>query len=199
MEKHPSFRPDETFSAVALGSNHSCALREDGPAFCWGSNFLSGNHHFSGQAIAPYGEQFTAIAVGYVHTCALRMDGTPVCWGAGYPINLDNHATFLDIAGESFSSISSGTDHVCALRSDGRAVCWGDNLDGKAAPPSEQFLAISSGTNHTCALRARTPPPYAGAATLPLSDMKMTTRARRRRSTESHSSPSAVACSTPAR
>ena len=52
---------------------HSCGLRTDGTAQCWGSN----SH---GQTDAPSGA-FTAITAGWGHSCGLRTDGTAQCWG----------------------------------------------------------------------------------------------------------------------
>ena len=130
--------PGEQISGTA---RHTCALRADGSAVCWGSNR-------DGQAAAPAGERFVAIGVGGSHTCALRADGAPVCWGSGYA------GESTPPAGERFVAISTGGQHTCGLRQDGTATCWGSNVFGRATPPAaERFTAISSGSQHTCALR----------------------------------------------
>ena len=59
--------------AFSTGYNHSCGVRDDGSAACWGDNSL-------GQTAAPAG-RFLQIAVGGWHNCGLRSDGTATCWG----------------------------------------------------------------------------------------------------------------------
>ena len=65
--------PLSAFSAISAGVSHSCGLRTDGTAQCWG------NKDF-GRADAPSGV-FTAISAGESHSCGLRTDGTAQCWG----------------------------------------------------------------------------------------------------------------------
>ncbi len=63
-----------TFTALAVGDQHSCGLRGDGSALCWGNNGY-------GQATVPAGATFTALVAGDYHTCGLRDDGSALCWG----------------------------------------------------------------------------------------------------------------------
>ena len=69
--------PDPTsqgFTAIAAGGDHSCGLRTDGTAQCWGNNH-------DGQTDAPPGT-FTAITAGGHSSCGLKTDGTAQCWGS---------------------------------------------------------------------------------------------------------------------
>ena len=133
---------EETFTAVSSGEHHTCGLRSDGSAVCWGWNR-------DGQATAPAGETFTAVSSGWSHTCGLRSNGSVACWG----YNRYGQATAP--AGENFTAISSGGLHTCGLRSNGSVACWGWNGDGQAtAPAGETFTAISSGGAYTCGLRS---------------------------------------------
>ena len=135
----------ETQLSISSDGSHTCALKVDGSAVCWGRN----SH---GQATPPVGETFATISSGGWHTCGLRADGSGVviCWGGR---NEDRPVT--PPAGETFAAISSGSHHTCGLRVDGSPVCWGWNRDGQASPPNgEVFTAISSGGFHTCGLRA---------------------------------------------
>ena len=63
------------FIKVAAGSDHDCALRADGTAICWGSNFL-------GKTDVPPGT-YADIDANYEHTCAVRQsDDAFLCWGS---------------------------------------------------------------------------------------------------------------------
>lgn len=64
--------PSDSFTAIAAGRDHFCALRTDSTIACWGDNSR-------GQTDAPAGA-YTAIAAGGFHSCALRTDNTITCW-----------------------------------------------------------------------------------------------------------------------
>ncbi len=117
---------------------HSCGLRLDGTAVCWGDNR-------DGQTDAPSGV-FTSVSAGDAHSCGLRLDGTVVCWGA-----------IADAPSGVFTSVSAGGAHSCGLRLDGTADCWGTyDIPGSAgAPetPSGVFTSVSAGGLHDCGLR----------------------------------------------
>ena len=63
----------DQFTAISSGWDHSCGIRADGTAACWGDNHV-------GQSDAPEGV-FTAISAGDMFSCAIRADGTVACWG----------------------------------------------------------------------------------------------------------------------
>ncbi len=133
-------RAASAWTSVSVGGWHTCALRANGDAECWGNN---GN----GQSDPPAGP-FAAISAGYGHTCALLANGAATCWGNGI-----EGARRAAPSALSFASISAGGNHACGLLESGAAACWGDNGDGQSDPPAGSFASISAGGGHTCALR----------------------------------------------
>ena len=133
--------PNQLFDVISTGGQHTCALRGDGSAMCWGDARY-------GQTSPPEGKRFLAISAGGLHTCAIETNGAVVCWGS------DEMGQATPPEGVTFSAISSGLRHTCALRSDGAAVCWGSDTQGQSSPPDPdaRYAAISSGGIHTCAL-----------------------------------------------
>jgi len=140
------FELDGPVRQIAAGGTHSCALMEDGTAYCWGNNER-------GQLGAGPGEdrhlpvpvsgnrRFVDISAGEEHTCALDIDGTAWCWGfnrwstLGHgrdPEDLFDRSTDSDmpvqVVGDlRFISIVAGSRQTCALDAEGRAYCWGSN------------------------------------------------------------------------
>ena len=52
---------DERFTAVSSGDAHTCGLRADGSAVCWGQ-----------LRMPPEDERFTAISSGPQHACGMK-------------------------------------------------------------------------------------------------------------------------------
>ena len=88
---HPVDNPPAgSFSAIAVGAGHGCAIRtSDGAIECWGSNTTPPpntnwgqdvEYVYAGQAAPPTG-RFSAVAAGLWHTCAIRESGAIACWG----------------------------------------------------------------------------------------------------------------------
>ncbi|MYD82592.1 MAG: hypothetical protein F4242_04360, partial [Acidimicrobiales bacterium] len=102
----------DNYTAVSVGTSHSCGLRTDGAVECWG-------HNEHGEAVAPSGK-FTSISAGRRHSCGLRTDGAVECWG-------HNNSGRTDAPSGKFTSISAGGSHSCGLRTSGAVDCWGWN------------------------------------------------------------------------
>ena len=128
-----------THQSVSVGSDHSCRVRSNGTAVCWGNND-------SGQSDAPSGS-FTSVSAGAWHSCGVRSNGTAVCWG-------NNDSGQSDAPSGSFTSVSAGGGHSCGVRSSGTAVCWGGNSSERSDAPWGSFTSVSAGWGHSCGVRS---------------------------------------------
>lgn len=134
---------------VSTGATHSCALDDQGRAWCWGSNArfqLGVDRTASTCGAAPEvpcslvptpvlsGRAFSSISAGGSHTCAISTDSVPYCWGN----NTDGQLGVIGATGpfarvpgtSAMIAISAGTAHSCGIRVDRVLVCWGSNLFG---------------------------------------------------------------------
>ena len=134
----PPPTPTTASNAITAGRIHTCALKTDNTATCWGSNL-------AGRADAPNGT-YNAITAGDSHTCALKTDNTATCWG-------HRGAGETDAPNGTYNAITASDSHTCALKTDNTATCWGSNLWGRADAPNGTYNAITAGGGHTCALK----------------------------------------------
>ena len=134
-----------SFSQITIGYAHTCALTNEGKAYCWGRNNQGqlGNNSTTNSRIPvavqmPAGVSFQSIAAGHAHTCALTNEGKAYCWGRNNQGQLGNNSTTDSSipvavqmpAGVSFQSIAAGYYNTCALTNEGKAYCWGRNNQG---------------------------------------------------------------------
>ena len=64
------------YKQITTGYYHTCGLKSDGSAICWGLND-------KGQSTAPSGT-FTQISAGGNHTCGLKSDGSATRFKTSY-------------------------------------------------------------------------------------------------------------------
>lgn len=162
--------------AIASGARHSCRIRDDGRAECWGNNDGGqlGDGGFDGRAIAGAvaGDfRFTQLSAGFNHTCGVTTDGGVLCWGANSAGQLGDGTTAVRAAPvrvnsrDSFAAVRTGQTHTCALSRTGIVQCWGGNTDGQLGTggrdsrPSPTIVglpspatALTTGAHHTCAI-----------------------------------------------
>ena len=129
-------------TVISAGDNHSCGIRADGTATCWGLND-------NGQADAPTGH-YTAIAAGRWHSCAIRTDRSIACWGANQ--NQNNSGQTNPPTGH-FTTIAAGDSHSCALKADESIACWGHNYYGESDAPAGRFFAVAAASFLSCGIR----------------------------------------------
>ena len=138
---------NKTLQSITAGNEHTCAITNEGKAYCWGwnANGQLGNNSTAGSRIPvavqmPAGvARFQSIAAGYAHTCALTNEGKAYCWGRNANGQLGNNSTTdsrIPVAvqmpaGVSFQSIAAGVFHTCTLTTTGQAYCWGQVGSGQ--------------------------------------------------------------------
>ena len=88
------------FQSITAGGEYTCALTNEGKAYCWGLNFAGqlGNNSTTNSSIPvavqmPADVSFQSIAVGYAHTCAFTNEGKAYCWGWNNRGQLGNNST----------------------------------------------------------------------------------------------------------
>jgi alpha-tubulin suppressor-like RCC1 family protein len=166
-------------SAIATGSNHTCALLNTGAVKCWGQNsngvLGDGTTTWSNFPVNVSGlsSGVSAISAGGQHTCALLSTGGVKCWGTNSSGQIGdgtitNSSTPVNVSGLSsgVTAISTGFSSSCALLSTGAVKCWGGNGSGQLGDGtttdrstpidvsglSSGVRAISAGYGNTCAL-----------------------------------------------
>jgi alpha-tubulin suppressor-like RCC1 family protein len=130
--------------ALAAGSNHSLALKDDGTVAAWGSNYYS-------QTTVPHGlSGVIAIAAGINHSLALKSDGTVIAWGT----NIDGQST-VPAGLNGVIALAAGAAHSLAVKNDGTVVAWGSNRYLQTTPPAglTNVVAIAAGGYHSLALK----------------------------------------------
>ena len=159
---------------LAAGGDTTCALDEDGKAWCWGADdegqLGDGSGAGSGSATPVAvadtgGSDFAQIEVGDRHVCAVSVDAAVWCWGDDASGQLGDGAgpadpsqpvevpSFGDVA-----SVSAGGDSTCAVLETGPLYCWGANGEGQLGTGdrtgSDEPVEVD--------LRNVAPPPFPG-------------------------------------
>lgn len=157
----------QSFTDIAGGNKHACAIRSDGRVLCWGApannvlgkNFFNDAGQWSPPIEVPMPADITAqqITAGLAHTCVLAREGKNViCWGFSdnYGVlgvnvgfgNGGNVASWLPVnvisPNESVVEIASGRRHVCALTNKGGVRCWGSNIHGQLGTNNNTSVAF---------------------------------------------------------
>jgi hypothetical protein len=136
MIERQAAAPAERLTTIAAGGYHTCGLRPDGTAVCWGANAY-------GQS-SPPGGSYVAIAAGAANSCALDGQGAISCWGSDY------YGQSSPPKG-AFTSLALGPGGGCGIRKDGAMVCWG--TPARCPPPRGKYRQVVLGTAHGCATR----------------------------------------------
>ena len=133
------------WTEISAGSSHSCAIANDGQAYCWGttgrgrlgvSDLSQSKLTVPTAVVNPTNVNiWENISAGSAHSCGIG-NGQVFCWGSGVSGQLGVEATEdvtvptsvinpLDVV--SWTGVSAGTAHSCGIGSDGQGYCWGGN------------------------------------------------------------------------
>ena len=168
-------------SAIAAGSDHTCAVAAGGAAVCWGDNTTGelGDGTTTGRLtptpVVGLSVGVLSIAANRDHTLALTTGGVASSWGFNYfgqvgDGTTTNRSTPTPVVGLSsgVSSIAAGHYHTCAVTGGGEVTCWGLNNYGElgdgttvSRPTATPVMGaasgmdtIAAGSAHTCAVTA---------------------------------------------
>jgi alpha-tubulin suppressor-like RCC1 family protein len=137
-------------AAISAGMNHTCAMRDDGQVFCWGSNMACQLGVDTHEEDPLPGSQLRlvptpvlgmnlaiGISAGGDHSCAVMADGSAWCWGRNYMGQLGDATTedrceatrVVELVGA--VEIHAGHSVSCALTEEWSVWCWGANDTGQ--------------------------------------------------------------------
>ncbi|MBI2377247.1 MAG: hypothetical protein HYV07_24820 [Deltaproteobacteria bacterium] len=164
-------RGDPVFS-VSAGRDFTCAVRDSGKVFCFGSNYASTikvpSSVLEPPTELPWAADVGSVAAGRSATCVRLRDGRVACWGSYFGAEEDDGVEYVEGL-DSALSVVIGTTHACSVDSSAAVSCWGlethAEIDGDPAGPSrERYRApvkvplpgpvseVATGRDHTCAL-----------------------------------------------
>jgi alpha-tubulin suppressor-like RCC1 family protein len=135
--------------AIAAGSFHSLALKNDGTVWAWGGNFagqLGNGTTTDSSTPVQVGnlDRVKAIAAGWYYSLALKNDGTVWAWGSNTSgqarlisgqlgrDEITDSSTPIEVGGlpGGVELIAAGGYHSLALKDDGTVWAWGLNIVG---------------------------------------------------------------------
>lgn len=141
-----------TFVELGLGSQYSCARRENGEIRCWGRGMEGqlGDGHMTHRPRCPEGiadsrdcsarpvtvafeGPLTHLNAGIFSACAIDEDGRAQCWGEegwriGGAIMSIRYAPEAFPSLDSVTQVSDGSSFLCAIGAEGAVVCGGQNF-----------------------------------------------------------------------
>ncbi len=170
-----------TWSQVALGPRHTCAVDTAKALYCWGDN-ASGQLGVGAiastatpQQVNVAGVLWVSVATGSEHTCGLTENNRVYCWGSNRQRQLGD-PTFVGTSSNtpiltqlaSWDSIYARGNSSCGLTTNSQPFCWGDNshmqltsrlkdVEEPANPQAISFFSLwtdfSLSERHGCGIR----------------------------------------------
>jgi alpha-tubulin suppressor-like RCC1 family protein len=133
------------FKAIAMGSEHMCAISTDDDAYCWGSGTDGklGTGVMQDSSRVPVlvvgGRKWRSISAGGAHSCGVTTAGVPFCWGTSVTgalgasgVSQSSAPVSVSVpAGVTFTRIVTGESSTCSVATSGIGYCWGTNVVGQ--------------------------------------------------------------------
>ena len=166
--------------SVTVGIRHTCAIADDGPAFCWGSNEVGQLGLGAGNSVRDEPTFVIEIPTWQrgIHTkssttCFLGGDEERDCWGENWSGQFGDGSTGggsptpVHFDTPLVRELTAGGAHFCGLEASGALLCWGYNERGQIGigaesanvPEPRRLTAfddtrvVDAGGLHTCAIR----------------------------------------------
>ena len=131
--------------AVSGGTQHTCALLNDGSINCWGRNNNGQLGTYSGDSLSPVsislGSNVSAMQItsNGGHNCVLLTNKTLNCWGQNNLGQIGDGTTtnkyvptYVEMENqENVEYVSAHYDGVCVVLENLKLSCWGQNYAGQ--------------------------------------------------------------------
>ena len=146
---------------LSAGAEHTCGIKADGAAACWGSDGSDRDDPTSAAGVDA-NTRFLALSAGRAHNCGIKADSAMVCWGFDGSDRADPTSADGVNANTRFLAVSVGDVHACGIKADSGVACWGGGGSDRADPTSSmqgvnantRFLAVSVHYGHNCGIKA---------------------------------------------
>lgn len=133
-----------SWTSVEVGGWHSCGIRTDGSAWCWGDNDFGalgdGTTARRDHPVAVAGgRSWRALSVGWGTVCGITGTQDLACWGRNRNGEVGDGTTAAHFtpyqvgSGKLWLSVAAGEGSTCAVDSSGVPVCWGQNRYGQTS------------------------------------------------------------------
>lgn len=157
-EKPVGGPPPGSYTQIAAGFSHACALDQAGSVVCWGAAEWGEKGAFAKPAI----KGATQLVTGDRHACVITKDKKVACWGnndagqLGTKPDAQPHKKPTEVAGiKNVVRLAAGEATTCAILADGTARCWGANAEGelglgKQSPDERPGKVALTDIEHVC-------------------------------------------------
>ncbi len=147
--EYVDFGAGRTAVALDVGTDHSCAVLDNGSLMCWGRDHkgqlgnggtTTADQHSPVFVDLGTGRTAIAVSTGHIHTCAILDNGSLKCWGSDDDGRLGNGAVtgdqpspvLVDLGtGRTAVAVVAAMYNTCAILDDGSVKCWGGDSYGQ--------------------------------------------------------------------